>query len=106
MMDFSTALFQAASARKKVGKPCKLVMVRAHLEPRGEWELFLEALIDRNMSCKAIYQALILCDIKVGFVTVQRWRTQLLQGNPTVWALVTLGMDSNKLQLLQRKALS
>lgn len=88
---FSVALSQTAKP-KRLGRPSKLDKVRERLEPNGDWELFREALVDKNIPVRAIHEALVLSGIKVTFVTVQRWRKDAIAKNNLIWAQVDRDM--------------
>lgn len=98
---FSVALSQTAEPKRR-GAPSKLEKVRERLEPIGEWELFREALVDKNIPVRAIHEALALSGIKVTLATVQRWRKDIIAKNHLIWAQVDRDMAFAEVEQLRK----
>ena len=88
---FSIALSQTAKPKRK-GAKSKLDTVATHLGRKGEWKLFLEALVNTDIPVRAIQEALAITGIKVSIPTVYRWRKDELAYNRLVWAQVDRDM--------------
>ena len=88
---FRVALSQTAK-RKQQGAKSKIDTVAAHLGRKGEWKLFLEALVNTDIPARAIQEALALSGVKVSLPTVYRWRKDVLALNQVIGAQVDRDM--------------